>query len=94
MDLGNPFQFSQLAQNPILQSELSLFPTGLMKHLDPFDWSPQAHIDVMGSPPELGDGCLSPLIQHDLPRIDKPQKAHQNQKTCNGQQQEEYQPLL
>jgi hypothetical protein len=94
MDLGNPLQFSQLAQNPILQSELSSIPTGLMKHLNPLDWFLQAHINVMGGPPELGDGCISPLVQHDLPGIDKPQKAHQNEEKCDRQQQEEYQPVL
>jgi hypothetical protein len=57
-----------------------------MKHFNPFDGSPQAHVDVMGSSLKLEDGTLLPLIQHNLPRIDKPQKAHQREKTRDRQE--------
>jgi hypothetical protein len=47
-----------------------------MKHLNPFDRSPQAHVHVMGGSLKLEDSSLCPLIQHNLPRIDKSQNAY------------------
>jgi hypothetical protein len=37
----------------------------------------------MGGSLKLEDGSLCPLIQHNLPRIDKPPKAYEKEKTSD-----------
>jgi hypothetical protein len=93
-NVSDSIELLQLAKNPFPYGVFTSLSPRPVKHLNPLDRSPQAHVNGMGGPLKFENGGFVPLIQQDLSRVEKPEKTHQEEETRDGEEEEEYEPLL